>query len=285
MKMSDVTACGRPVDPTYPTNLAIVLLSMIVTIAATVWRLVTISSGSLVESALWGVGAGIAVFLTWALSRELDPDHDLAAFVGVGLAIIALLFLEVPALLVFVWILLALRIVNRSVGLRARPLDTLAVLGLGAWLTWQGDWIVGLMTTIAFLLDGLLRPPFRTHLFVSGLAFAGLVILAVFRGGMAMEGGATLPVAIASVVMAALFLVVIATSREIRSVGDMTGEPLVPRRVRAAQFLALAIALLFAAWHGASGLEAHFPLWAAMVGVGLYRIAILSMRSSRSTQT
>jgi hypothetical protein len=282
MKMSDITATGRSIDPTYPSNLAIVLLSMVLTVAGTVWRWV--SGGALLEGASWGIGAGIAIFLTWALSRELDPDHGLSAFVAVGLALIALVVFGTPSLLVFVWLLLTLRIVNRSTGLPARPLDTLAVFGLGAWLTWQGDWIVGLMTAVAFLLDGLLTPPLRTHLFVSGLAFASTLVLSIFHGDISMDGGGTLPVAIASLVVAGLFLIVIATSRQMRSVGDVTGEPLVPRRVQAAQAFALVTALLFAGWDGASGLEALFPLWAAMVGVGLYRLAVLLVGQSRRTR-
>ena len=166
------------------------------------------------------------------------------------------------------WLLLVLRLVNRTVGLPAKPLDSLAVLGLGAWLTWQGYWMVGLVTAVAFLLDGLLSPPLRYHLFVSGLAFVATVVLSIFHGDMAMESGPTMPVVISSVVMAGLFLVVIATSREVQAVGDATGEPLNPRRVQAAQVLALLTALLFAWWAGASGVVALLPLWAAMTRRG-----------------
>ena len=84
---------------------------------------------------------------------------------GAGLVPIALLLIDTPSLLVVLWLLLVLRIVNRTVGLPAKPLDSPAVLGLGACLTWQGYWMVGLMTAVAFLLDGLLSPPLRTHLF------------------------------------------------------------------------------------------------------------------------
>jgi hypothetical protein len=193
MKLSDFTSLGRiPIDPRYPTNLAIGALSLVVTIAGTLWRL--LSGLALLESALWGIGAGLVVFLTWALGREIDPDHDLSAFVGAGLVLIALLFLDIPALLVVLWLLTVLRIVNRTVGLPAKPLDSLAVFGLGAWLTWQGYWMAGLITAAAFLLDGLLSPPLRYHLFASGLTLVITVILSVFQGGMAMEGGPTLPV-------------------------------------------------------------------------------------------
>ena len=221
------------------------------------------------------------MFLTWALGRELDPNHDLSAFVGAGLVPIALLLVDTPSLLTMLWLLLVLRIVNRTVGLPAKPLDSLAVLGLGAWLTWQGIWIAGLITAVAFLLDGLLSPPLRIHLLASGLALASTVILSIFQGDIAQENGPTLVVVIASAVMAGLFLIVIATTRELKAVGDATGQMLNPRRVQAAQVLALLTALLLAWWAGASGLITLLPLWAAMIGVGLYRLAILFLQRRR----
>jgi hypothetical protein len=280
MKLSDITALGRvPIDPRYPTNLAIAALTLVVAIGGAILRL--LSGAAPLESVQWGIGAGLVLFLTWALGRELDPDHDLSAFVGAGLALIALLIVESPSLLVIFWLLLVLRIVNRTIGLPAKPLDSLAVLGLGAWLAWQGYWMAGLATAVGFLLDGLLSPPLRHHLFVSGLAFVATLVLSIFHGGIAMEGGATTAVAIASAVMAGLFLVVVATSRESQAVGDATGDPLNPKRVQAAQVLALLIALLFAWWAGASGMVTLSPLWAAMTGVGLYRLATLFTQLSR----
>ena len=71
MKMSDVTALGRLPDPRYPTNRAIAVLALVVAIAAAIWRI--LSGVAPLESALWGIGAGFALFLTWALGRELDP--------------------------------------------------------------------------------------------------------------------------------------------------------------------------------------------------------------------
>ncbi len=279
MKLNDITAFGRAIDPNYPTNRAIVALAVIVAVAGALLQL--LSGAVWLEAALWGIGAGFAVFLTWALGRELDPDHDLSAFVGAGLMLIGLFLFDLPSLLIVLWLLLLLRLVNRTIGLPARPLDTLGILGLGGWLTWQGYWVAGLMTAVALLLDGLLAPPRRIHLAVSGLAFAITVILSIFHGDMAMESGPTTPVVITAVVMAGLFLAVIATSREVRAVGDATGTPLNPRRVQAAQVLALLTALLLAWWAGVSGAVALLPLWAAMIGAGLYRLTILLLLRSR----
>ena len=85
MKLSDITALGRPLDPRYPTNLAIGALSLIVGAVGAAVKL--LSDVPLAESASWGIGAAFSVFLAWVLARELDPDYDLSAFVGVGLAI------------------------------------------------------------------------------------------------------------------------------------------------------------------------------------------------------
>jgi hypothetical protein len=280
MKLTDITALGRtPIDPSYRTNRAIAVLTTVVAIAGAILRL--LKGTAPLESVLWGIGAGLAVFLTWALGRELDPDHDLSAFVGAGLVLIVLLLVGATSLLLILWLLLVLRLVNRTTGLPAKPLDSLGVLGLGAWLTWQGYWMMGLVTSVAFLLDGLLAPPLRRQLLVSSLALLATAILSIFHGGMAMESGPTMLVVVSSIVVAGLFLPVIATTREVEAVGDATGEVLNPRRVQAAQVVALLTAILFAWWAGASGLITLLPLWAAMIGVGLYRLAILFLQQYR----
>ena len=274
MRLSDITALSRvPIDPSYPTNSAISVLASGVTVAVATIRL--LSGGAFLESAGWGIGAGLALFLTWALGRELDPDHDLSAFVGTGLVLVGLWFFDRPSLLLILWLLLVLRLVNRTVGLPAKPLDSLAVLGLGTWLTWQGYWMVGLVTAIAFLLDGLLSLPLRRHLVASCLAFVITVFFPILHGDTVVEFEPTLPVILFSAVVAGLFTVVIAFSSEVHAVGDATREPLNPRRVQAAQALALLTALLLVWWAGESAVVALLPLWAALLGASIYRLAIL----------
>ena len=153
------TALGRPIDPGYPTNRAIAVLSAIVMLAATIGQM--LFGTAWLESTVWGAGVGVTIVLTWAVGRELDPDHDLSAFVGAALVLPGLLLFDLPAFLLVLWLLLALRIVNRTARQPAKPLDTVAVLGLGGWLTWQGNWVAGLITAAAFLFDGLLSatPP------------------------------------------------------------------------------------------------------------------------------
>ena len=66
MKLNDTTALGRtPVDPSYPTNLAIAALALVVAIGGAIGHL--LSGAALLEGILWGISAGFIPFLTWAL--------------------------------------------------------------------------------------------------------------------------------------------------------------------------------------------------------------------------
>lgn len=123
MKLSDVTALGRPVDLRYPTNRAI---AAIMTAAFLVIGLLT----------TWATGLTVAVslFLSWALGRELDPDHNASAFAGVALTAVALTRYQNPSLALCGLFLLSIRAVNNTTGLRPKPTDWLALAGL-AWLS------------------------------------------------------------------------------------------------------------------------------------------------------
>jgi hypothetical protein len=281
MRISDMTAIGRPIDLNYPTNRAIAALTIVVIVGGTIFRL--LAGVEWIQSALWGIAAGFAVFLTWALGRELDPDHDLSAFVAAGLSLIGLLVFNPPNLSVLFWVLVLVRIVNHTVGLPARILDSLLLLGLGSWLALQGNWIYGLMTALAFFLDSQLSPPHRRHLLFAGIALLATVILFSFNGSVLGEGKLSLPALLAVSATSVLFVPVMMASRQLRTVSDQTSEPLNPKRVQAAQVIALLTGIQVALWDGDSGLVSLMPLWAAVLGASLYRLfIILTRRYSRA---
>jgi hypothetical protein len=270
MRISDVTATVRPIDPSYPTNRAIAALTMAVIVGGIVLQLIL--GAELTQGASWGISAGLAVFLAWALGRELDPDHDLSAFVAAGLALVGLLLFDLPNLMALFWILLLLRMVNRTTGLPARILDSLLILGFGSWLTWQRSWIYGLMTGLAFFLDSRLSPPHRRHLFFAGIALLAMVILYSVSGGMPGEGKPSLLAILAVSGMSVLFVPVIVASHQLSTVGDATGEPLNPRRVQAVQVIALLTGLQIVLWDGDPGVVQLMPVWATVLGVALYKL-------------
>jgi hypothetical protein len=197
------------------------------------------------------------------------------------LILIALLSsLDTLTLVESIWLLLLLRLVNHTTGLPAKPLDSLMVAGLGIWLSRQGNWVAGLATATAFLLNGLLSPPLRYHRLVSGLVFLATLALSMISEDITVYDRPSAPVLIISAATTVLFSIVIATSRELQTVADETGKPLLLTRVRAAQVLALLTALLYALQFGESGIVAVLPLWAAMAGAGLYRLASLVLSRS-----
>jgi len=279
MRINDVTAIGRPIDLNYPTNRAIAALTIVVIVGGAIFRL--LAGVEWIQSALWGIAAGLAVFLAWALGRELDPDHDLSAFVAAGLALIGLLAFNLPNLSLLFWMLVLVRIVNHTVGLPARILDSLLMLGLGSWLALQGNWIYGLMTALAFFLDSQLSPPHRRHLLFAGIALVATVILFSFNGSVLGEGKLSLPVLLAVLAMSVLFVPVMMASRQSRTVSDQTNEPLNPRRVQAAQVIALLTGIQIALLDGDPGVVSLMPLWAAMLGVSLYRLFVVIYGSIR----
>lgn len=269
--MRNFTSIGRPIDPNYPTNRAIAILAALVAFAATLLKLAT--GLALLQSGLWGLSAGLAVFLTWAICRELDPDNDLSAFVAVGWALIGLIFWGLPNASVLFWILLAVRIVNRTTGLSATIFDSLGVVAFGSWLSFQGNWGIGFFTAVAFFLDAQL-PSGKQQQMIFALVSGVLAALALVIGNRAFGAeGIPLALGIALGCIGAFWLV-FASSQTMATIADDTGEALNGNRVQSGQILALSAGLEIALWQGTAGLVAVMPLWAAVLGAASYRWVI-----------
>ena len=134
---------ARKVDPTYRTNLMILIMTITLLIAKGL--LTNDWGGSLVYSA--------GFFLTWALAREIDPLHEPSAFVA---ALVYLLMttgtLEINLGLVF-WTVLLLRGITKISGKTITLLDLLSLTGLGIYvMLGQENGIYGLILTGAMVL-------------------------------------------------------------------------------------------------------------------------------------
>jgi hypothetical protein len=277
MKINEITSIARPLDLNYLTNKAIALLSGIVFIAITFFWIIV--GREFLDSAWWGFIASLAVFLSWAIARELDPDYDLSAFVTTGLSLIGLIVFGLPKISMLFWILLVARMVNRTTGLPAKRLDSLCLLVLAGWLTINENVLIGLMTALAFLLDSFLSKPQKHQILFASIQLLIVGISSSFNDVIFGEGTLSPSFALAIVVISSLFLVVIADSRKVRAVGDQTAELLDPRRVQAAQILALSTALLMAVWNGLPGIRVIMLLWAAIIGTSVYRFFVLAKTS------
>lgn len=269
MELYRLTSLARSVDLSRPTNRLITVLSLLVIpLAATLAVLLGRSVGGAIMAA---ATLALFVFLTWALGRELDPDHDPAAFVGTALALLPITVLGRPSLAAVLLVLLLLRIVNRTVGPPAKPIDSLAILVLVALTLSRGQWMLGVAAVAALALDAVLPRPYRPH-----LAAALVVLLLMGWLGLRHAGGWELRApggaSRLALITAIPYLRVIAAPAA-ASLSDAGAQPLDPRRARAAQIVGLAT-LAGAVWLGGLvSLRDLSPLWAAIVGCGLASLA------------
>jgi hypothetical protein len=274
MDLRQISGLARPVDLSFPTNRWITVLTGAALAGAWVWR--GLATGAWLMAGGWAALAALALFLAWALARELDPGAELVAFIAAGLMLPFLVlaglgWLPLPDIAALFIVLLAVRVLNRTTGIAATVLDGVGVLALGLWLALGGSPVYLAGACAALLLDGLLPPVTARRALVAAAAVAVAVAAAVVLGQAppSPESG-LLPIA-AGLAIGVLFAASIRAAGRMESIGDATGEPLSPLRVRAGQLLALSIGLVIVLWQGGTGLIALLPLWAAMVALGGFR--------------
>lgn len=261
------SSIARPLEPKYPTNLAVLVLLPVIAIGLAGFEMFYRGT-AVTEAVLTGASAAVAAFLAWALARELDPDRNQAAFVAMGLVVLAAGFALTPGLLVAASVLMSVRVVVRTVGPPARTSDLVLVLALAAAAAWlNGAWWVCLVAAAAFALDGLMdRRQRLTLAFAAGaLAVAAMAALTtgwswtqtetLLRGWM-----------VAAIVAGGLFALMMATCPPVTSRCDASGDPLDRRRIQTGMALTL-VAGCLSLLGGQQTLIASLPVWAAMAGV------------------
>lgn len=273
MGSKNLSAIMRPVDWNYPTNRLIILFTLGILVLGTLYQFILGGLGFM--SALgWGASTGLAVFICWALTRELDPDDEYAAFAAAALYLVGLVIWGAQSeLLVMFWLIEAIRILNRSVGLPVKILDGVLLLGLTGWLLWQGYFEVGLLTAAAFFVDDRLSGENRQGLVFGGVSLALTAIVFLLYPQPLTVNLTGVPIAVFGVmgISVMLYFWLILKSSKPRSVCDVGGSPLRGACVQAGQILGLMTAVLFFLRYAVDGFGFVIPLWAGLLGAGLYR--------------
>jgi hypothetical protein len=260
------SSVARALDPTYPTNRAVLILMPILFAAGA--ALAWLQGEAVLGGLLFGARLALAAFIAWALTREIDPDHELSAFLSLVLGTAAVIILPEANLLVAFWLMAVLRILNRTTGLPARWLDTLAVAGFSSWMLWTFDWTLGVIAGLAFILDGVLSEPLLRHRYV-GLGLILLSILRVLVGPTAAAPHILSTDLIWELVAVVIFLPLLIRSSTMKSICDATGERINPRRVQSGQIVTFAAAGILLS-RDPSGLEAASLIIASILGAGLF---------------
>ena len=179
------TSLARPIDPAYLTNRALLIVLPVVGLISSGLASFQDVGSSPLSAAFSGM---LVAFAAWALTRELAPDFQGAAFVALALAWISSVALGTDRVLLLFVALVLVRAVNRSTGLPWRPFDTFSVLGFCAWAAINTQQpLILLIASVAFALDATLEQPLRLHLLA---AAACLVVFAwMLMGGSALLAG------------------------------------------------------------------------------------------------
>ncbi|MBT8058039.1 MAG: hypothetical protein HKP16_00740 [Xanthomonadales bacterium] len=177
-RMYRYTSIGRPLDPGYPTNKAVLML---LPLAAALGAAAAFMEGqSVVETAGNALNFLLAAFGAWALARELDPDDQVAAFIAMAFGVLAALIVDSPGILIVFATLGLVRIVNRSTGLEARKSDSLVVMLLVFAVIYLTESpLFGTVAALAFVLDGSLKSPSPHQWFFGLICFGGTVVYLV----------------------------------------------------------------------------------------------------------
>lgn len=258
------TSIGRPLDPAYPTNRAVLILMPLGALlgAAAAWA----AGETGMRVAQQAVFSLLIVFCSWALARELDPDDPVAAFISMVLATAAALVVDAPGILIVFATLGLVRIVNRSTGLTAKTSDSviLMLLVFAVIYTSQSPFF-GMVAALAFVLDGSLKQPSRQQWIFALICLGATVVYMVdHKIGI---GYLSAPDSLFGW-LALLFLLLFALDtlllKQVHSHGDVGNRPLDPARVRGGMVVGL-----FAALQGIARPENVVIIVSVIAGIGI----------------
>lgn len=180
--------------------------------------LLSVAGFGVTAGAFWAYGSPIDVlwapahfFVTWALVRELDPDHHWSALLaGAGAGVWALAGLPVTSALAVGGLMLAARLVLNSTG--RRPLTT-DLAGLGVYATaiafTRVGWVAGFGLAVAIYIDGRLADaPNTASVATAGLAALGTSVVATAAGAFPDHVLDVRPIAVTLVGLVALASIV-----------------------------------------------------------------------------
>jgi hypothetical protein len=237
------TSIGRPLDPSYVTNKAVLVMMPISAVvgAAVGWFRHADPLLALQQALLFA----LVLFVSWALARELDPDDNPAAFISLGCGLLVALALGNPGILIAFVTLGLVRIVNRSTGLAARKTDSVVLTILSIVVIYvTGSPMFGVVAALAFVFDGSLKDPLR-HQWLFGLVCLGATVVYMVDHDISL-GQIRVPDALfewLSVLVLLIFALNILLTKKVRSKGDIGRRPLDVKRVRGGMTVGLLAAL------------------------------------------
>lgn len=254
-----ITSLARSVAPWHPASAWALFASFVVLVGA-----------SVAHGPAAGARGAIAVFLAWAIARELAPRRALpsllAPFAGVAFAIPG----ETDLLACFA-ALLAARIAARSVGDPPTRVDRVLLVPFAGWVASHP---VGLPASLV-LAAICFADEHRARARATGvLMLAAALLVGATEGTLTLrpeldDASTAAQVLLATTVAAAAWLLLAPIPRRLRSRDDRGRGRLEGHRVRAARVATVAVVAAAVAWTGTDGAFALSSASAAVLAVGL----------------
>lgn len=214
--------------------------------------------------------AAVAVFLSWAIGREIDPAYEWSAFAALPLSFAAFLIYGSPALAVLFFILLLGRLINGTSGLQATVFDALMLIVLGAVLFTGGTLLALPFLAAAFGLVGVLFAPpasgrrYGLYALISLVLF--IVMIIFFYPQHYYVPGFSIYTGAAALALAILTVVLVVRAGKGLVSGDNNEEPLDIRRIRLAQLMLALFMIADIFFKGGIALVMLYPALFAYLG-------------------
>ena len=258
------TGIGRPLNIDHPSNRFILVFTVLAGTGTWLWRWLTGADDVL----SWSVRIAIAVFLAWAIGREVDPDDTGSAGIA-ALIVVPLTVLGSPSLASAAAILMATRIAVRTTGISPHLIDGVVLTAGAAYLGSQPETWPALGTLIlAVATDRYAQPPGpdRTLWFGAAMTVAALATALWLADPPGWARPTIAEWVVLGVTAAAGFLAII-NIRPVRSRTDFHDRSLSDSRLRFGRVLVLFTLVVGAVYLGGPVVPTLTPVWAAIAAV------------------
>lgn len=262
---------ARTLDIHYLTNKILLILLAIVFLGSFGWFYFT--NRTIMQSIVFAFLQIILVFLCWAIAREIDPDHDYAAFFGIPLLFLPFTIVQ-GNILILLWLIMSLRLINQTTGKATSSSDVTVFIFLSIITSLVSIQLLILPLSISIILLTSFLPkkqPALSFLSIPLLPSFILLILIFPESWDFLNPSPWLLIYIAF--SSALLLLVTTMTDEVSCKGDYSYKRLSLKRVQTAQIIAVLSVLLLTTFHG--NILSIFPAWAAITGVGVFRLVHL----------
>ena len=269
MEIDKISSIGRPLDFNYKTNKAIVIITTITIMFGLVLSI--LNEFTIPNVILTGVSFGITFFVSWAISREIDPDNSISAFIGlIPLFTILFFWIETNIIILF-WLLISLRIINRTTGLPARIFDSGMFFVISFLMSYFYSPIFGFLAAIVFLFDTKLINGQKFQLIFASLSLLLSIIFFTINNQVFVLPIFSMIQLLSILIIAIVFALISYFTKDVKSKGDKNNEPLSLSRIKAAQIFILFSVLLTSFVE--IGLTAMIPVWCGLSGVIIHRFS------------